>query len=103
MYQINFYVPKSALEVVKNAMFKAGSGQYNNYEQCAWQTLGQGQFKPINNAKPAIGVLNKLETLKEYKVEMLCAKENLKATIKAMKSAHPCEQVAYSILKMENL
>jgi hypothetical protein len=44
MYQINFYVPKSALEVVKNAMFKAGSGQYNNYEQCAWQTLGQGQF-----------------------------------------------------------
>ncbi|CAC9626345.1 hypothetical protein [uncultured Gammaproteobacteria bacterium] len=65
--------------------------------------MGQGQFKPINNAKPAIGVLNKLETLKEYKVEMLCAKENLKATIKAMKSAHPYEQVAYSILKMENL
>ena len=53
MYQISFYVPEADLEIVKNAMFDAGAGQFDNYEQCAWQTIGMGQFKPINEAQPA--------------------------------------------------
>ena len=72
-YQISFYVPVSHLESVKQAMFEAGAGQLGNYEHCAWQTLGAGQFKPINNAKPNIGKLNELTKIDEYKVEMLCA------------------------------
>lgn len=50
MYQIGFYVPETDLEIVKNAMFEAGAGKYDNYENCAWQTIGMGQFKPIDGA-----------------------------------------------------
>ena len=55
MYQISFYVPTEHAQVVKNVMFDAGAGQFDNYEQCAWQTVGTGQFKPVNNTNPAIG------------------------------------------------
>ncbi len=100
-YQINFYVPIKYAQVVKNAMFDAGAGKFDNYEHCAWQTLGTGQFKPIGDARPIIGELNKLKVLEEYKVEMLCTKDKIKQVISVMKLTHPYEQVAYSIFKME--
>ena len=46
--------------------------------------------------------LNKVETLEEVKVEILCAKESIEQVISAMKHSHPYEQVAYSVFKMEN-
>ena len=103
MYQISFYVPEKDLEIVKNAMFDAGAGKFDNYENCAWQTTGMGQFKPVGNAKPAIGYLDELEAIEEYKVEMMCVDDNLQMVIEAMKFAHPYEQVAYTVIKMENL
>ena len=103
MYQISFYVPETDLEIVKNAMFDAGAGKFNNYENCAWQTIGMGQFKPINDAKPAIGYLDELEGIEEYKVEMMCVDDHLDSVIKAMKFSHPYEEEAYTVIKMENL
>jgi len=103
MYKISFYAPEKDLELVKNAMFDAGAGKFNNYENCAWQTIGMGQFKPINNANPTIGVLDELEAIEEYKVEMMCVEDNLQIVIEAMKFAHPYEQVAYSVYKMDNI
>ena len=102
MYQISFYVPEADLEIVKNAMFDAGAGQFSNYESCAWKTTGIGQFKPVKGANPTIGLLDELEAIEEYKVEMMCVDDNLDLAIKAMKFAHPYEQVAYSVFKMEN-
>ena len=61
-----------------------------------------GQFKPIGDARPTIGILDKLEAIEEYKVEMMCVDDNLKMAIEAMKFAHPYEEVAYTVTKMEN-
>ncbi len=101
MYQISVYIPEHSLEKVKNAMFKAGAGILGNYEMCSWQTRGSGQFKPIALANPAIGKLNNLTTLVEYKLELLCRKNSLKNTISAMKNAHPYEEVAYAVLELK--
>ena len=49
LYQVYFYVPEASLEVVKQAMFNAGAGSVGDYQECAWQTLGQGQFKPLTS------------------------------------------------------
>ncbi len=64
--------------------------------------LVQVNLNPLKNANPVIGQLDKLETIKEYKVEMICTNNNLNSAINAMKSAHPYEQVAYAVIKMEN-
>ena len=52
MYQVFFYTPESHLELIKQAMFAAGGGRIGHYEACAWQTAGQGRFRPMAGATP---------------------------------------------------
>jgi len=101
MYMINFYVPESHLEAVKTALFEAGAGQLGNYDSCAWQTQGEGQYRPRDGSQPFIGQTGKVEHLKEYKVEIVCKDELIKAAIKALKEAHPYETPAYQAWKFE--
>jgi hypothetical protein len=54
-------------------------------------------------SQPFIGEKNKLETVNEYKVEMLCDVDVIKPVIKALISSHPYEVPAYSVLKLENI
>lgn len=97
MYQIVFYVPETHLELVKAALFKAGAGKIGNYDSCAWQTLGQGQFRPLEGSAPYIGQSGQVEQVAEYKVELVCEEGVLKAAIAAMLAAHPYEEPAYSV------
>lgn len=101
MYKLNFYVPAEQKESVKNALFEIGAGRFENYEQCSFETLGTGQFKPIKEADPHIGKLGELEQVKEYKVEMICPDELIEHAVKRLKEAHPYEEVAYEVFKME--
>ncbi|MDD2740400.1 MAG: NGG1p interacting factor NIF3 [Methylomonas lenta] len=100
MYQLSFYVPASHLELVKNALFAAGAGQYKDYDQSAWQTLGQGQFRPLTTSQPYQGKIDQLETVAEYKVEMICLDQHIKPAIAALLAAHPYQQPAYAIYKI---
>lgn len=102
MYQISFYVPEKDAETVKNAMFDAGAGHIGNYDRCSWQIAGQGQFRPLPGSQPSIGHLGAIETVAEYKVEMVCRDAVLKAVIAAMKQAHPYEEVAYQVVMLQN-
>jgi len=95
LYQIYFYVPENSLEVVKKSMFEAGAGRVGDYQHCAWQVLGGGQFKPLASATPYIGELEKLTVLNEYRVEMVCEENLLKAVLSAMIATHPYQEVAY--------
>lgn len=100
MYQLIFYVPATHLETVKNAVFSAGAGDFGDYDQCAWQILGQGQFRPNANSQPYLGQPERLETVPEYKVEMICVAERINAAVAALLAAHPYQQPAYAIYKM---
>jgi len=97
MYQIVFYVPESHLESVKDALFQAGAGKIGDYDSCAWQTLGQGQFRPLVGSKPYIGQTGEVEVVDEYRVELVCEKAVLKVAVAAMIVAHPYEEPAYSV------
>lgn len=101
MYKLNYFVPASAKEATKQALFDIGVGIFDNYECCSWETLGQGQFKPVESANPAIGELDRLEIVQEYKVEMICKDELIEKAIKTLKEAHPYEGVAYEVFKIE--
>jgi len=103
MIQLVFYMPKTHVEQVKQAVFAAGAGSLGDYEQCCWQVLGQGQFRPLANSQPFVGEKNKLETVSEYRVEMIIADEKLQAVVAALKASHPYEMPAYHIIKLANL
>jgi hypothetical protein len=102
MYKLCFYVPESHLEAVKEAVFEAGAGRVGDYEHCCWQTLGQGQFRPLAGSNPFIGDTDSLETVSEYKVEMICADGLVAAAVAALRSAHPYEEPAYDLWRLED-
>lgn len=102
IFHLFFYVPETHLEIVKAAIFKAGAGQVGNYENCAWQTKGEGQFLPISGSDPFIGEIGKLEKVIEYKVETVCKKECLDAVIAALKSSHPYDIPAFGVVVILN-
>jgi len=102
-YKLMFYVPIVHAAAVKKAIFATGAGTIGNYRNCAFQVKGEGQFLPADNANPAIGEVGKEETVEEYKVEILCLDEqNTKDAVNAMKEAHPYEEVAYEVYKIED-
>lgn len=99
MVSIVFYVPQKDLEKVKEAMFAAGAGRMGQYDQCCWQTLGVGQFRPLPGSNPHIGETDKLEQVPEWKVEMVCEEKLIEPVLEAMKKAHPYETPAFLVLK----
>ena len=81
-------------------MFDAGAGRLGNYDQCSFQTPGIGQFRPLKNANPAIGIVGELEVVEELKIEMICQDEFIKDSLLAMIKNHPYETPAYDIIKL---
>ncbi len=103
MYKISVFIPESHLEAVKSAMFEAGGGRIGDYDSCSWQCLGQGQFRPLEGSQPYLGQTGKVETVEEYKVEMVVEDSLAKAVIAAMKQAHPYEEPAYDVWQLAEL
>jgi hypothetical protein len=96
-YKLVVFVPDSALEKLKKALFDAGAGKLGNYAQCSWQTKGLGQFCPLSGSDPFIGAENQLEQLEEWRLEMVLAGERLKRVVEALREAHPYEEPAFDI------
>lgn len=101
MYTLFFYVPESHLEVVKDAVFTAGAGAIGDYQNCCWQVLGQGQFRPMAGSQPFIGEQDQLEQVAEWRVEVVVAAADIKPVITALKAAHPYEEPAYAVYRLE--
>lgn len=92
--KLEFYVPTNFVEEVKFAVFEAGAGKLGNYDNCCWQTLGSGQFRPLPGSMPFIGSQEKVEEVEEVKVEMICPEEKIADVIAALKETHPYETPA---------
>lgn len=103
MYKLCFFVPATFAEKVKQAVFETGAGRLGNYEECAWQTSGQGQFKPLETANPFIGASGRLERVEELRVELLCSDDVVHEAVRELKKAHPYECPAYDVVKLEEI
>ncbi|MCK7552662.1 MULTISPECIES: YqfO family protein [Marinobacter] len=103
MYKICYFVPESHLEETKSALFGAGAGRIGDYDCCAWQSLGQGQFRPLAGSQPFIGQQGQVEKVSEYKVELVCEDSVIRQAIEAFKQAHPYEEPAYEVYRLEVL
>lgn len=103
MYKFAFFVPESHLEPVKNAVFATGAGKIGHYDHCCWQVKGQGQFRPREGSHPHLGQQDQLERVEEYRVELVCEDRLIKQAIAAMKLAHPYEEPAYDVFRLEDL
>jgi hypothetical protein len=102
MYKLCFYVPDTHLEIVKEAVFETGAGRIGDYDKCCWQTLGQGQFRPLAGSNPFLGKQGWVEQVSEYKVEMVCEEHLIEAAVEALLNAHPYEEPAFDVIQLED-
>ncbi|MEE4251987.1 MAG: YqfO family protein [Alcanivoracaceae bacterium] len=103
LFKLCFYVPVENAEQVKSAVFAAGAGRIGNYDCCAWQVQGEGQFRPLTGSDPHIGQRDRVEKVAEYRIEMVCQEAHLKAAIAALRQAHPYEEPAIDVWRLEML
>jgi len=100
MKKLVVFVPETHVEALKDALFDAGAGRLGDYERCSWQALGQGQFQPNAAANPYLGSAGKLESVFEYRVEMVCDDSCLADAVAALRKAHPYEEPAFDIIEL---
>jgi hypothetical protein len=103
VYKLAFFVPPSHVEQVKVAVFAAGGGCIGHYDQCSWQVLGQGQFRPLEGSQPFIGTSGAVERVEEWRVELVVADELIAAVVAALKRSHPYETPAYEVWRLHDL
>ncbi|RLD90160.1 MAG: Nif3-like dinuclear metal center hexameric protein [Bacteroidetes bacterium] len=96
------YCPLDYADTVRDKMFEAGAGSIGHYENCSYNTTGQGTFRANAGTHPFVGTIGKTHIEKEIKIETVVSSLNLSKVINAMLSAHPYEEVAYDIFSMEN-
>lgn len=102
LYKLVVYVPMTHEIIVREALGKSGAGYIGNYSNCTFNSLGIGTFKPEDNSNPFIGEIGKIEEVKEVKIETIVPGSLLQKTIAKMIKAHPYEEVAYDVYKLEN-
>ena len=103
LFKITWHVPPTHLEATKAAVFAAGAGRVGAYESCCWQVLGEGQFRPLAGSAPHVGSTDQLETLPEYRVELVCDEEHLAQAVAALKAAHPYETPSCAVWALEDV
>lgn len=102
MYKFTVYIPVKDKESVKTAMFMAGAGRIGNYDCCAFEVEGFGQFKPLIGANPHVGIVDRIERVREVRVEMVVADKYIRDVVAAMKKAHPYETPAFDVIRVED-
>ena len=97
------FVPETHAEVVRQAMGKTGAGVIGNYSFCSFSVKGIGKFKPMKGAKPAIGTVGELESVREQRIEITCERNKLDKAIRAIKKVHPYEEIVIDVYPLEDL
>lgn len=96
------FVPESDEEAVRNALGDAGAGAIGNYSHCSFISKGTGSFRPGAGSNPHIGEQGKQEFVNEVKIECIVPESTEKKVVQALIKAHPYEEVAYDLYRLDN-
>ncbi len=91
------YVPHESADRVAAAMHEAGAGQLGDYDRAQFRSRGDGSFRPLAGANPAIGEVGEIEWVPETKLELIAPSRLRESIRRAMIAAHPYEEVAHTV------
>ncbi len=93
-------VPRSNVNSLREIICNTGAGVIGNYTDCSVSTKVIGTFKPNSKANPTIGRKEKLEKVKEIKLEVICRVEKVKEVLEVIKKNHPYETPGIDIIPL---
>jgi dinuclear metal center YbgI/SA1388 family protein len=96
------FVPLDHIENVRKAIFDVGAGDIGNYSECSFSAEGLGTFKGNENTNPFVGEPAKRHSEKELKLEVIFPSHLEARVLRALKTAHPYEEVAFDVIEVSN-
>jgi len=96
------FVPVDHIESVRKAIFDAGAGYIGNYSECSFSIEGVGTFNGNENTDPFVGERGKRHYEKELKLEIIFPSHIQAPVLRALKMAHPYEEVAFDVIEISN-
>ncbi len=91
------FVPREALEDVRDALFAAGAGRIGDYERCSWYGAGTGTFLGGAETAPSVGERGREERVAELRLETVFPADRQADVVRALRAAHPYEEPAFDI------
>jgi hypothetical protein len=91
------FVPREALDAVRNALFDAGAGRIGDYEHCSWYTQGTGTFLGGEGTRPARGEAGREQRVAELRLETIFPEERHDEIVAALRATHPYEEPAFDV------
>ena len=91
------FVPREALDRVRDALFEAGAGHIGDYERCSWYTAGTGTFLGGESTDPTVGERGREERVAELRLETVYPVEREADVVAALREAHPYEEPAFDL------
>lgn len=92
------FVPETHTEQVLDALAATGAGRDGDYARCAFRVAGTGTFTPLDGAAPFLGSVGEATQVAEHRLEILVPQGRLGEVVRALRAAHPYEEVAYDLL-----
>lgn len=100
-YRLSAIVPEENLDDVREAMAVAGAGLSERYRRASFSVHGESTFEPLPGARPAYGAVGGLTVRAEHRLEMVVSEERLAAVERALLAAHPYEEPAWAIDRLD--
>ena len=94
------FVPREALDAVREALFAAGAGRIGDYQRCSWYTEGTGTFLAGESASPSVGQPGREERVAELRLETVYPAEREAEVVSALREAHPYEEPAFDLYSL---
>lgn len=101
-YKFVIFTPRESEEKVREAICSQDGGKWRNYSCCTFSAEGKGTFIPGEGSKPYTGKMGRINYVDEVRLECIVNEENLAGLVKAALDAHPYEEPAYDIYRIEN-
>lgn len=96
------FVPVDHASKVRIALFESGAGSIGTYDQCSFNTEGEGSFRALEGSRPFVGNQDQLHFEKEVKIEVIFPVPLESSILRALHQNHPYETPAYDIIPLEN-
>jgi hypothetical protein len=91
------FVPREALDPLREALFAAGAGRIGDYERCSWYAEGTGTFLAGASSSPSVGQPGREQRFSELRLETVFPEERQDEVLEALRRAHPYEEPAFDV------
>ncbi|WP_157144106.1 cytochrome C biogenesis protein [Brachyspira pilosicoli] len=100
--KIEVYIPEEYRDKLREALNDIGVLGVGNYDNVMSVTKVTGYWRPLKNANPFDGEINKLSKASEDKIEFATDINNIENAVKVIKEVHPYEEPVINIIPLIN-